>query len=386
MGNSIQKIAFLFLLVFIISCSKNDSGGTGSQNIVLNGCDSIKKNLITLNYKDSIRLSACFVLSRKDSLYLFPSSFVNTINTIAGNGTRSSTGDGGMAINSTLREPRYLLLDRRNGDILVQDQGMGGIRKISTNGLINSAVNITNVGAWGGFTLDSAGNYYFTVTDFANGSVIKKLSTTGVLTTIAGTKERGPLGDGGLAVNAGLNNPSSIIIDKFNNIIFIDNGSGRIRKINTSGIITTLSIINYPMDMCYNSITDELYVISDASQSTIFKISSDGTKTKIAGGGVNNFENGAKAIDVKISSNFICLDNDENIYFSEVQNNRIFKIFKSGIIYLIGGNSTSGFSGDGGNALNASINYPTGILIDKDGNLVFSDMTNNRIRKITLAK
>jgi len=393
MGKLYSKIVFFFLLVFIISCSKNNSGGIGSQNIVLNGCDSIKKNLITLNYKDSIRLSSCFILSHFDSLYLFPSNFVNKISTFAGNGAEISSGDGGQAIISSLFRPRYLIVDRRNGDILIQDQG-AGIRKITSTGIITTVVKYgTNLGGAIGFTFDSVGNYYFTIQDVVNGSAIKKVSPTGVITKIAGDGYNFAYGgDGSSALNISLNLPDLILVDNSNNIIFYERGRGVLRKINSSGIISTINstVIYYGTDLKYDTKTGDLYLSTTTSNPSetyqIWRIASDGTTTRIAGGRLNSYENGAKAIDTRIFCDAMILDDNGNIYFSDVQHHQIYKIFKSGIMYRIAGTGEKGFSGDGGNALSAILNWPFGIAIDKNGDLLFSDMMNNRIRKITLVK
>ncbi len=388
-----MKYFYFLIFILAVSCSKSDSNVNNTKTSVFSGCDSIKKNLIVTTYKDSVRLSSCFILSHIDSLYLFPNNFVNKISTIAGNGTEISAGDGGQAINSSLYHPRYLSLDRRNGDIFVQDQGTG-IRKISSAGIITTVVKFgANLGAVNGFTFDSLGNYYFTIQDVANGSVIKKVSQTGVITKIAGDGYNlAYAGDGSSALNVSLNFPTNILVDNSNNIIFYDQGNGVVRKINTSGIISTLNStkIFYGTDLKYDTKSGDLYLSTTTSSSSdtyqIWRISSDGTTTRIAGGKLNSYENGAKAIDTRIFCDAMFLDDNGNIYFSDLQHHQIYKIFKSGIIYLIAGTGEKGFSGDGGNALSATLNWPFGITMDKNGDIYFSDMMNNRIRKITIAK
>jgi hypothetical protein len=382
-----MKFFYFLFIVLIVSCSKNASDVDNSQTKVLSGFDSISKKLIVATYKDSIRLSSCFVFSRADSLYFFPNSFTNKIVTIAGNGTNSSTGDGALAINSTLSTPRYLLYDRKNGDIIIQDQGSGaGIRKISSNGIISKAVNTIGIGGINGFTFDNSGNYFFTIFDVVNGPVIKKLTPTGVLTKIAGTGSNGCIGDGSQALDAQLSYPIQIIIDNSNNIIFV-NECG-IRKISTTGIITKFCDLTRVSDFIYDKYTGDMYASSNngvGDESIIWKISSDGTKTRIAGGG-GFYQDGAKALDVKIYCSGIAVDNIGNIYFTDAINHKIFKIFKSGIIYSIGGNGVAAYSGDNGNSVLASMNRPFGIILDNEGNLVFSDLLNHRIRKIILSK
>jgi hypothetical protein len=216
--------------------------------------------------------------------------------------------------------------------------------------------------------------------------VIKKLTPTGVLTKIAGTGSNGCIGDGSQALDAQLSYPIQIIIDNSNNIIFV-NECG-IRKISTTGIITKFCDLTRVSDFIYDKYTGDMYASSNngvGDESIIWKISSDGTKTRIAGGG-GFYQDGAKALDVKIYCSGIAVDNIGNIYFTDAINHKIFKIFKSGIIYSIGGNGVAAYSGDNGNSVLASMNRPFGIILDNEGNLVFSDLLNHRIRKIILSK
>lgn len=79
----------------------------------------------------------------------------------------------------------------------------------------------------------------------------------------------------------------------------------------------------------------------------------------------------------------IAVDSKGNIYISHRSKNRIRKIDKKGIITTVAGNGQAGFSGDGGPALEASLNNPAGLAFDKKGNLFIADRNNHRIRKVS---
>ncbi|MBU0899465.1 T9SS type A sorting domain-containing protein [bacterium] len=165
----------------------------------------------------------------------------------------------------------------------------------------------------------------------------------GDIYTIAGDGMSNFYGDGGPAISASLRSPSGITIDKEDNLYLADTLNHRIRKIDKNGIIVT-----------------------------------------IAGNGIVGFSgDGDLATRASLSEPVsICLDQKENIYFSDSKNHRIRKIDKNGIITTIAGNGIVGFSGDGDLATKASLYLPYGIFIDKEDNLYICDSFNHRLRKV----
>ncbi|MCF8449885.1 MAG: T9SS type A sorting domain-containing protein [Taibaiella sp.] len=172
--------------------------------------------------------------------------------TIAGTGLPGHSGDGGPAIAAQLRTPLGVTSDAM-GNVYVGDVDNRCIRKIDPSGIISTYAGIP--GAYGysgdggmataakfsdiwGMTTDVAGNLY--VCDGGNNRV-RKISTAGIITTVAGNGTSGFSGDGGPAVSAQLNMPLDVFVAK-NGVIYIsDCKNQRVRKINQSGIISTIA-------------------------------------------------------------------------------------------------------------------------------------------------
>ena len=263
-----------------------------------------------------------------------------------------------------------------------------------------------------GMVFDTVGNMYFA--DEENNVIRKIAASTGVITTFAGTyyPSGGNWyygGDGGHADSAYLANPLGVAIDADGNIYVADNKNNVIRKITAStGIITTvagniMSIIgiyafagdggpatdaelNSPWGIAIDA-AGNIY-IADQGFNVIRKVTvSTGIITTVVGDGNAGYSgDGGLAINAEINApSGITIDAAGNIYISDEGNDVIRKITAStGIINTIAGNGINGFSGDGGLATLAKLNDPSlGVAIDTAGNIYIADDGNNRIRKIT---
>jgi len=173
------------------------------------------------------------------------------ISTVAGNGASGYSGDGGPATSASLNLPRGVLVDAF-GDLLIADTSNNRIRKVGADGNISTfAGNGTNgySGDGGAATnaslnlpsnvaMDASGNLF--IADAGDGiDRIRKVDTNGIITTVAGKGTTGFSGDNGAATNAALI-PLGVTVDNFGNLFIADAG-GRIRKVNTNGIITTVA-------------------------------------------------------------------------------------------------------------------------------------------------
>ena len=186
--------------------------------------------------------------------------------------------------------------------------------------------------------VDTSGNLY--IADTYN-YCIRKVDTNGVITTVAGGGSQG-LGDGGQATNADLNEPTGVAVDAAGNLFIADFLDNRIRKVNTSGIITT-----------------------------------------VAGKGArgDSGDNGLATNATMYLPRDVAVDTFGNLFIADTGNNVIREVNTSGIIITVAGGANNGL-GDGGVATNASLIWPSGLAVDGSGNLFIADTINNRIRDV----
>ncbi len=331
------------------------------------------------------------------------------ITTIAGTGVAGNTGDGGPAINAKIRGPIGICCDKK-GIIYFSDDSYK-IKKISSTGILSTFAgtgfpgysgdggSATDAQIYGcvGIVADKTGNIYFS--DF-NEHVIRKIDTAGIITTIAGIGSLGFGGDGGPATDATLHAPGFLTIDRKGNIYFSDITNNRIRKINTAGIITTFAgtgatgyngdgipatdaSIFQPSGIAVDS-GNNIY-IADQYNGRIRKVDTAGMISTIAGNGTAGYSgDGGPATNALVwGLEGMIVDSGNNIYFADVGNYRVRKISANGIINAIAGNGIMGYAGDGGNPLAGSFETPTDIAIANNGNLYITDRADNRIRAIS---
>jgi uncharacterized repeat protein (TIGR01451 family) len=250
---------------------------------------------------------------------------------------------------------------------------------------------------------DSHDNLF--IADYFNNVVRKVNAVTGIITTVAGKGTAGFSGDNGPATQAQLNEPSDVVVDSSGNVYIADYNNHRIRKIDVvTGIITTIAGTGQNFHsgdggLAVNaSLYDEGSMALDASCKSLYvtevigdrirKIDfSTGIITTIAGNGIGTTSgDGGLAINASVNMPYaLAIDSINDIYVSEVGGYRIRKINASdSIIHTIAGNGTNGNTGDGSLALNSEIGYVWGLALDKNNNLYIPDWHWNIVRKISL--
>ncbi len=339
-----------------------------------------------------------------------------TISTIAGNSFAGYSGDGGPANQAQLYAP-YGVSVTSSGAIFIADQTNQCIREIQ-NGNISTVAgnNVKGYLGDGGpavnaelaspvsVAVDKSGNYY--IADHDNSLVRKVTGTT--ITTYAGsaTLGAGANGDGTAAVNAQLFLPAAVALDSAGNLYIADSYNNKIRKVDTSGNITTVAGTGYGAGLGFGGFAGDglaaksaqlngplgvavdaagnLY-ISDTGNNRIRKVTA-GTNiiTTIAGSTTGFGGDLGLATAAKLNRPIgIAVDAAGNLYIADSSNSRIRKVTPAGVIVTIAGNGRPAFTGDGGPATSASLNGPSGVAVDTSGNVYVADVQNNVIRLLT---
>ena len=277
------------------------------------------------------------------------------IRTVAGNGVSGTTGNGGMATAAATNYPGDVVVDA-NGNIYFSEHFNDLVRKVSPSGILTTVAGNGTQGFSGdggpatdaelynpyGLALDTFGNLY--ISDCWNYR-IRKVTPAGIITTIAGTGSAGYNGDGIAATTAKIWNPNYICTDISGNVYITDNQNQRIRKVDRlTGLISTY----------------------------------------VGNGTVGYFGDGGPATAAMVNyPGQISMDIHGTLYIADAYNYVVRKVSSSGIISTIGGTGSPGFSGDGGPATLAQMSKPLGLCADNFGNVYFSDWDNYRIRKIS---
>ena len=431
---NLKLIIILFLFFFVTSCSKSDepvpkttitsnlaissktpSSGTKNTTVYLTGIDfspNAISNIVTINGK------ICTVnIASATSLSI-------TIPRGAGSGAINVTV-GGITVQSTIFEyivtpsqvstlagstqgyadgigtaaqfafPYGVAVDAE-GNIYVADSYNHKIRKISPTGTVTTLAGSTQGLADGtgtsaqfnvpiGVAIDVAGNVY--VADLANHK-IRKISPTGMVTTLAGSTAGFADGPG---TSAQFNNPFGIAVDASGNVYVADKDNQKIRKINTTGTVTTLagstagysdglgtaSQFSFPCGVAVDA-SGNVYV-ADTNNNKIRKIGPTGAVSTLAGS-THGFADG-NGIVAQFKSPFgLSVDISGNIYVADTGNYKIRKVNTTGLVTTLAG-SIGGFA-DGLHS-SAKFGQVTSVAVDTFGNVYVGDTTYEKIRKIT---
>ncbi len=330
-----------------------------------------------------------------------------TLTRIAGTGRYGTGGDGGPATSAQLAFPEGVVVDAA-GNVYVADRAAHVVRKISSSGVMSTVAGTTGsngfMGDGGpatqsqlngptGLTVDAAGNLYVADTD---NSVIRMISPSGTIATVAGTTARDYTGDGGPAIEAGLNQPEGVAVDNAGNLYIADTFNNVIRQVAPSGVISTFAGTGFPAstgdggpassatlflptDLVVDA-SGSLY-IADLGAVRIRKIAKGNIST-VAG---NNFAeqlavDGVLAISARIAGpTGVAVDANGAFYFAAGSvgsgsgltrgDFKIWQVTPDGLMHTVAGDGENDYAGDGGPAALAQMDTPAGMAMDTDGSL-----------------
>ena len=354
------------------------SAGMNPRGVAVddNGNIYLADSLLTLNFNNRLR----FISN-------------NIITTYAGGNLPTGAGDAGPATSSQLYFPQAVAISPQ-GTVYIADTNDNRIRAVASNGNINTVAGTGTAGTTGnlgpataaninrpaGLALDSSGNLYFT-----DGLLVRQVSTGGIINTFAGGGSAPLVQTGSLAINA----QNDLFVDQSAAVSEIIPGSQSIATVAGNGVAgysgdngpASAAQIASSAGIALDS-AGNLY-IADQANGRVRKVDSTGNITTIAGGGTSTADGELATSAVLNAPSAVAVDGTGNLYIAESGSNRIRLVGLDGNIHTIAGNGLQGFAGDGAIATSASFNGPSSIQLDAQGNIYVADSLNSAVRKLT---
>jgi len=323
-----------------------------------------------------------------------------SVTTIAGRAGRSSSADG-QGTAARFEDPFSTAVDA-NGIVYVADSAAHVIRRITPDGMVTTYAG--SPGAYGsadgtgaaarfyspfGVAVDAAGNVY--VADSLNHTV-RKIAAGGIVTTLAGSAQSGGKADGA-GTTARFDQPFGIAVDANGNVYVSDAIACTVRKITSAGVVSTLAGLagtpgsadgpgnsarfTVPYGVAVDT-TGSVFVI-DHGNHTIRKVTADGVVTTLAGtAGSAGLVDGSGAAARFLYPSGIAVDRNGDIFVADTDNQVIRHITSSGEVTTIGGAARTGSTDGVGTA--ARFFNPKGIAADAAGRIYIADRGNHTVR------
>lgn len=341
----------------------------------------------------------------------------NRITTVAGNGSPAYSGDNGPATQAGLTS--YAVALDASGNIYVADADNRRVRMVDTRGNITTVAGTGVLGyaregqtasqaALGfpnGVATDTHGRLY--INDY-NNKVIYRV-TNGVINTFAGNYTPRFGGDGGAALQASLLFPNRVAVDTIGNVYISDQGNNRVRRVDTSGIITTVAgngtvgstgdggpgtqASLSPLRAVAVDQLGNVYIASSVNSSDAWStdnrvrlLNPSGiikTVVGISSNGDGNLATNAIVDPEGLATGLSA--GPQDLYIADSRNNQVRRVdVTTGFITTVAGTGVAGFSGDNGPAVRAQLSGPSAVALDASGNIYIGDQENSRVRRVDM--
>jgi sugar lactone lactonase YvrE len=280
---------------------------------------------------------------------------LGNITTIAGTGAPGYNGDDQLATNAQLAAPAGVAVDASGFNLYIVDNGNHRIRQVDLMTLTISTIAGTGERGFSGdggvatqarlnypagVALDQFGNLY--IADSQNRR-IRRVDPNGIITTVAGSGQRGSSGDNGLATFASFKGPVAVAVGPNGDLFIADNEDHRVRRVNPSGIITTVA-------------GNGGFFMPTPGPATQSSVRWPQGLTTDAGG---------------------------NLYIADNTSHVVLQVSPAGMLTIVAGTGTPGFNGDNIPANQAVLNGPSGLVKDRLGNLYISETLGCRVRRVS---
>lgn len=321
-----------------------------------------------------------------------------TISTVAGISPATSDTHSGSGNGLPIGFPRALAIGP-SGEVYVSDSYGDAILRLDEAGTVAKFVGQgqPDLHRPGGTALDASGNVY--VADSSRHRILK-IDSSGVAVTAAGSGEPGNSGDGGPAAAATFSFPSDVAVGDDGALYIADTGNSQIRKVDSSGAVTTVAgtgkagfggdggparRARFDSPVAVARGPGGAIYVADRGNLRIRRIDAAGIVTTVAGNGESGeAEQGVAATQSPLNAlKDIAVDSEGRVYFTVSRSNRVFRIDLAGQITVAAGTGRWGASGDGGLATHARLTSPTGVSVSESDTLYIADSWNHQIRKVT---
>jgi len=325
---------------------------------------------------------------------------VGIVSTFAGSGSYGSANGTGTA--AQFDNPTGVVMDA-SGNVFVADGANNKIRKITPAGVVTTFAGSGATGSANGTGTAASFNWPFAIAINAtgtlyvadyNGQKIRKITSAGVVTTLAGSGTSGSAD--GTGSGASFSYTTGLAVDASGNVYVVDYGNRKIRKITPAGVVTTLAgsgasggadgtgtaaTFNSPIGIAVDA-SGNAYV-TDNDNRKIRKITPAGVVTTFAGSGANGSADGTGTAATFAMPYGITIDGSGNLFITDLFNYKIRKITPAGVVTTIAGSGASGSADGIGSA--ASFSSPYSVTTNSSGTLLYvADKITYKIRKVTI--